>query len=81
MRLHEAMTQRVKIPTLEEAVEKLRLHQEMEKTRAAKGGNQAHAGQGGQRETKRDRRKAEKIKNRTERHAAERAANAKKQVV
>ena len=81
-RLAQAKKQGVKIPTLEEAMEKLRLHQETEKARAAnKGGKEAHPGQGGQRETKRERRKAEKVKSRAERHAAERAENAKKQVV
>ncbi|KAJ8117906.1 hypothetical protein OPT61_g1000 [Boeremia exigua] len=80
-RLAQAKKQGVRIPSLEEAVEKLRVHQEIEKTRAAKGGKEAHAGQGGQIETKRERRKAEKVKSRAERHAAERAENAKKQVV
>ena len=80
-RLKEAKRQNVKIPTLEQAVKKLRLHEEAEKTRAASAPKGAHPGQGGQRETKRERRKAEKIKSRTERHAAERAEAAKKQVV
>ncbi|KAL1596154.1 hypothetical protein SLS59_007849 [Nothophoma quercina] len=79
-RLAQAKKQGVRIPTLEEAMEKMRVHQEIEKTRAASKGKEAHAGQGGQRETKRERRKAEKIKSRAERHAAERAENAKKQV-
>ncbi|KZM23509.1 uncharacterized protein EKO05_0000227 [Ascochyta rabiei] len=81
-RLAQAAKQGVRIPTLEEAVEKLRVHEETEKTRAAnKGGKEAHRGQGGQTETKRERRKAEKVKSRAERHAAERAESAKKQVV
>lgn len=80
-RLKEARRQNVKIPTLEQAVKKLRLHEEAEKTRAASAPKGAHPGQGGQRETKRERRKAEKIKSRTERHAAERTEAAKKQVV
>ncbi|KAF3045083.1 hypothetical protein E8E12_008144 [Didymella heteroderae] len=80
-RLALAKKQGVRIPTLEEAVEKLRLHEEIEKTRAASASKEAHSGQGGQRETKRERRKAEKIKSRAERHAAERAEAAKKQVV
>lgn len=79
-RLKQAKKQRVQIPSLEEAMEKMRLHQEMEKSRAAKGGKEAHAGQGGQVETKRERKRAEKIKSRQERHAAERAEIAKKQV-
>lgn len=79
-RLAQAKKQGVRIPSLEEAVEKLRLHEETEKTRQAKGGKGAHPGQGGQRETKRERRKAEKVKSRAERHAAERAESAKKQV-
>ena len=79
-RLAQAKKQGVRIPTLEEAMEKMRVHQEIEKTRAASKGKEAHAGQGGQRATKRERRKAEKIKSRAERHAAERAENAKKQV-
>lgn len=79
-RLKEARRQNVRIPTLEQAVEKLRLHEEAEKTRAATSKG-AHPGQGGQRETKRERRKAEKIKSRTERHAAERAEAAKRQIV
>ncbi|KAJ4352993.1 hypothetical protein N0V95_003786 [Ascochyta clinopodiicola] len=81
-RLALAAKQGVRIPTLEEAVEKLRVHEETEKTRAAnRGGKEAHRGQGGQTETKRERRKAEKVKSRAERHAAERAESAKKQVV
>lgn len=80
-RLIQAKKQGVTIPSLEEAKEKMRVHQELEKTRAAKGGKEAHSGQGGQVETKRERKKAEKIKSRQERHAAERAENAKKQVV
>lgn len=81
-RLALAQKQGVRIPTLEEAVEKLRVHEETEKTRLAnRGGKEAHRGQGGQRETKRERRKAEKMKSREERHAAERAEQAKKQVV
>ncbi|KAF9696460.1 hypothetical protein EKO04_005549 [Ascochyta lentis] len=81
-RLAQAAKQGVRIPTLEEAVEKLRVHEETEKTRAAnKGGKEAHRGQGGQTETKRERKKAEKVKSRAERHAAERAESAKKQVV
>ena len=80
-RLKEARRQNVRIPTLEQAVKKLRLHEEAEKIRAASAPKGAHPGQGGQRETKRERRKAEKIKSRTERHAAERAEAAKKQVV
>lgn len=80
-RLALAKKQGVRIPTLEEAVEKLRVHEEIEKTRAASSAKEAHPGQGGQRETKRERRKAEKIKSRAERHAAERAEAAKKQVV
>lgn len=80
-RLAQAKKQGVEIPSLAEAVEKLRLHEEFEKARATKGGNQAHPGQGGQAETKRERKRAEKIKSRTERHAAERAENARKQVV
>lgn len=80
-RLALAKKQGVRVPTLEEAMEKMRVHQEIEKTRAASKSKEAHAGQGGQRETKRERRKAEKIKSRAERHAAERAESAKKQVV
>ncbi|KAF1350317.1 nucleic acid-binding protein [Lizonia empirigonia] len=80
-RLAQAQKQGIRIPTLEEAVEKLRVHEELEKTRLAnRGGKEAHRGQGGQRETKRERRKAEKVKSREERHAAERAEKAKKQV-
>ena len=81
-RLAQASKQGVRIPTLEEAMEKLRVHQEIEKTRvASKGGKEAHRGQGGQTETKRERKKAEKVKSRAERHATERAEKAKKQVV
>lgn len=81
-RLKEAKKQHVRIPTLEEATEKMRLHQELQKTQAAnRTGTQAHPGQGGQKETKRERKKAEKVKSRAERHAAERAENAKKQVL
>jgi small subunit ribosomal protein S17 len=80
-RLAQAKKQGVRVPTLEEAMEKMRVHQEIEKTRAASKSKEAHAGQGGQRETKRERRKAEKIKSRAERHAAERAESAKKQVI
>jgi small subunit ribosomal protein S17 len=80
-RLAQAAKQGVRIPTLEEAVEKLRVHEETEKTRAAsRSGKEAHRGQGGQTETKRERKKAEKVKSRAERHAAERAESAKKQV-
>ncbi|KAF2631718.1 nucleic acid-binding protein [Macroventuria anomochaeta] len=80
-RLAQAKKQGVRIPTLEEAMEKLRVHQEIEKMRAASKSKEAHPGQGGQRETKRERRKAEKIKSRAERHAAERAEAAKKQII
>ncbi|KAF3010977.1 hypothetical protein E8E13_010551 [Curvularia kusanoi] len=79
-RLVQAKKQGERIPSLEEATEKLRIHQELQKTQAANR-KQAHPGQGGQRETKRERAKAEKMKNRAERHAAERAEAAKKQVV
>lgn len=79
-RLVQAKKQGERIPSLEEATEKLRIHQELQKTQAANR-KQAHPGQGGQRETKRERARAEKLKNRAERHAAERAEAAKKQVV
>lgn len=78
-RLALAKKQGVRIPTLEEAVEKLRVHEEIEKTRAASASKETR--QGGQRDTKRERKKAEKMKSRAERHAAERAEAAKKQVV
>jgi small subunit ribosomal protein S17 len=79
-RLAQAEKQGIRIPSLEEAMEKLKVHQEIEKTRAAsKTGKEAHRGQGGQTETKRERKKAEKIKNRTERLAEERLRNAQKQ--
>ncbi|KAJ4323156.1 hypothetical protein N0V94_002042 [Neodidymelliopsis sp. IMI 364377] len=79
-RLAQAEKQGLRIPSLEEAMEKLKVHQEIEKTRAAsKTGKEAHRGQGGQTETKRERKKAEKIKNRTERLAEERLRNAQKQ--
>lgn len=80
-RLAQAKKQGERIPTLEEAVEKMRLHEDMEKARVANGGKEAHPGQGGQRETKREKKNAEKMKSRAERHAAERAEAAKKQVV
>lgn len=78
-RLAQAQKQGLKIPSLEEAGEKLRVHQEFEKSRAAARGKEAHRGQGGQTETKRERKKAEKIKSRTERLAEERAKNARTQ--
>lgn len=71
----------VEVPSLEEAVRKLRVHEAEEKERVVRGGKEAHAGQGGQRETKRERKRAEKIKSRAERHAAERAESARKVVV
>ncbi len=75
-RLAQAQKQGIEIPTLEEAMEKLRVHQEFEKARKPK---EAHTGQRGQTETKRERKKAQKIKERTERHAEERAKSARMQ--
>lgn len=81
-RLKEARAAGYKVPDLESAIRKLKLHEEAEAERTTKSGGsgEAHKGQAGQELTAKERRRAEREKTGAERKAEERAKKAAQQV-
>lgn len=73
-RLAQAKRQGLRIPTLEEAMEGMRLHTEAEKTRL-----EAHAGQGGQQKTAKERRMEQGRKTKAETKAGHKVKDARTQ--